>query len=741
MYLNLSLFSNNTTSFSAMKQLLILLMAVIIPSFAWSKTGDATPVKALAERILGSEAKHFEFKLTTDKGIEKYSIESVDNQIVVEGNSISALCSGLNYYLKNYACTSVSWYLNEPVYIPSSWPAVDKKITIESRIAERFFLNYCTFGYTLPYWNQQQWERLIDWMALNGVNMALAITGQEAVWYNVWRNLGMTDNEIRSYFTGPSQLPWHRMCNVDAWQGPLPVEWLENQKDLQKFIVSRERELGMKTVLPAFGGHIPARLKELHPEIQTHDVGSWGGYEAPYTCTFLYPSDPMYTKIQKAYLEEQTRLYGTDHLYGVDCFNEVDPPSFDHKSLRDMGKKVYESLAAVDPKATWIQMAWLFYYRSNLWTNPCIKAYLSGVPKGKMQFLDYYCDFTELWPTTESFFGHDFIWCFLGNFGGNTYLSGDHKTVKNRLNNTLANAGKSVKGIGSTLEAFDVNPYLYEMVFDHAWNQPLDEAGRITSLARRRSGSSPEAREAWQILADSIYVECINGNRGTLNCSRPTLKEFANWKVTPTYVYQNSTLTEAWRLMLEADGEGRDTYNYDIVNIGRQALGNLFMDIRDGFTKAYEARDVDAMRVEGAKMKELINDISTLLACHESFSLRSWIADSRNNISTEPALQDYFESNARTIITIWGTEQLTDYANRALAELNDQYYGERWRRFIDAVIASVVAGTEWNQDAFDKSIREFELAWIDPKQQVINYLPAGDAKSTAKALYSKWFGK
>ena len=56
-------------------------------------------------------------------------------------------------------------------------------------------LNYCCFGYSLPWYDWEQWERLIDWMALHGVNMPLSVTGQEAVWQGVGRRIGMSDTE------------------------------------------------------------------------------------------------------------------------------------------------------------------------------------------------------------------------------------------------------------------------------------------------------------------------------------------------------------------------------------------------------------------------------------------------------------------------------------------------------------------------------------------------------------------
>ena len=47
--------------------------------------------------------------------------------------------------------------------------------------------------------------------------------------------MGMSDIEIRSYFTGTHRIcPWHRMANIDRWNGPLPMEWLEHQVSLQE---------------------------------------------------------------------------------------------------------------------------------------------------------------------------------------------------------------------------------------------------------------------------------------------------------------------------------------------------------------------------------------------------------------------------------------------------------------------------------------------------------------------------
>ena len=74
-----------------------------------------------------------------------------------------------------YQSDSVDYFLIEPVELPVEFPTPSKTIHKKALVRDRFFLNYCTYGYTMPWWKWPQWERFIDWMALNGINMPLAI--------------------------------------------------------------------------------------------------------------------------------------------------------------------------------------------------------------------------------------------------------------------------------------------------------------------------------------------------------------------------------------------------------------------------------------------------------------------------------------------------------------------------------------------------------------------------------------
>ena len=286
------------------KRFILCVMTMLMALGASSKgVDDVQQAQALAGRLSATLASKVEFNLIdADQGKDVFTLESRGGKIFIGGNNAGSMAVGLNRYLNRYCKTTVSWYADVPVQLPRVLPDVPAPERVTARVPQRFFLNYCTWGYTMPFWDWQDWERFIDWMALNGVNLPLAITGQEAVWYNVWTKLGMKDNQVRAYFTGPAYLPWHRMANIDGWCGPLPKEWLDGQITLQQHIVERERALNMRPVLPAFAGHVPGALRDLFPDADIQALGSWAGFGDLYRTYFLNSEDPLYSRIQRMYL-------------------------------------------------------------------------------------------------------------------------------------------------------------------------------------------------------------------------------------------------------------------------------------------------------------------------------------------------------------------------------------------------------------------------------------------------------
>src|SRR5574344_49686 len=719
-----------------MKRIITLLIALCASIVCLAN--ETNIAKELAKRIIPNQAGSFKFVQTSDTS-DVSELSSKGGKIIISGNNANSMAVGLNYYLKYYCHTLVSWYANDPVEMPETLPTLPSKVRVNARIGERFFLNYCTLGYTMPGWQWKDWERLIDWMALNGITMPLAITGEEAVWEKVWQKYGMTAEEIRSFFTGPAFLPWHRMMNVDGWMGPLPQKWIDAQAELQKKILARERSLNMTPVLPAFSGHMPAALKARYPEAKITDVFDWGEFGASMNCHFLDPRDPLFAKIQKDYLEEQAKMYGTDHIYGVDLFNEVKAPSWDPETLGAMSKAVYGSMSAVDKDARWLQMGWMFIHEDKEWTPENIKSYLRAVPQDKMILLDYYCDAVEIWQRTDSFYGQPFFFCALLNFGGFTNLEGDFHQLSAKVDGAFKNA-RSLFGLGATMEGFGVNAFMFDFFFDKAWNTGISDSEWVKNLSACRVGfSNPQVESTWKMLVDSIYTKRRRYPANKISMERPKMLAAGNRPYIKQIANGYKQVGRAWTSMISnasVISPLSDAYKFDIVNLGRQVLGEYFPKSYYAFCDAYDSKATVSMRLRGKEMMEVLADMDRLLACHRTFSLEDWNNAARawGNTSAE---KDYYEENAREIITYWGgSGGLTDYAERQWAGMMMSYYGYRWQRFIDEAIAAVKAGKSFDQVAFNKEMRTFEIAWTKPSFK-IDYPKASDPVSTAKRISAK----
>ena len=159
----------------------------------------------------------------------------------------------------------------------------------------------------MAFWDWARWEQEIDWMALHGVNLPLAIVGEECVWRNMLLKLGYTEEEIGKFIAGPAFLAWWEMNNLEGWGGPLPRSWYKRQEQLQRQILKRMKELGMHPVLPGYCGMMPHDAKE-RLGLNVTDGGLWNGYQRPAN---LLPTDPRFNEIATLYYKELTRLFGT----------------------------------------------------------------------------------------------------------------------------------------------------------------------------------------------------------------------------------------------------------------------------------------------------------------------------------------------------------------------------------------------------------------------------------------------
>ncbi|KAK5906466.1 hypothetical protein CgunFtcFv8_002330 [Champsocephalus gunnari] len=297
------------------------------------KASDKSQSRAVVEllkRLLGNRST--EFIVSVNRSLSNDSLDVCElrstrnNKIYAKGSSGVAVATGIYNYLKYFCNCHVSWS-GDQLDVPRPLPRVTGVLRIKTQHRFRYYQNVCTFSYSSVWWDWPRWEREIDWMALNGINLPLAFTGQEALWQEVYKALGLNQSEIEEFFSGPAFLAWNRMGNLFKFGGPLPQSWHVNQLFLQFKILERMRSFGMIPVLPAFSGNIPAGILRLFPEANVTRLGPWAHFNCSYSCSYvLDPRDPLFLQIGSLYLSQVVKQFGTDHIYNTDTFNEMTPP-------------------------------------------------------------------------------------------------------------------------------------------------------------------------------------------------------------------------------------------------------------------------------------------------------------------------------------------------------------------------------------------------------------------------------
>jgi len=699
---------------------------------------DIAANQALIKRIVPTRSNDFVVEpLPVDENA--FEIESRGKKIILRGNNGVAIASALYYYLNEYCHCQVTWNgIN--LNLPESLPEIPEKIRKTSPYQHRYYLNYCTFNYTMSWWDWDRWEKEIDWMALHGINMPLSITGQEYVWNEVYKSMGFSDEDLMEFFSGPAYFAWFWMGNLDAWEGPLSKHWMKSHKELQQRILQRERELGMTPVLPAFTGHVPPSFKKLFPNAKLKQTNWGNGFADTY---ILDSEDPMFAEIGKKFIEAQTRIYGTDHFYSADTFNENEPPSDEPSYIAEMGKRVYEGMKSADPDAVWLMQGWLFYSDKEFWKAPQIKALLVAVPDDKMIILDLAAEIEPVWKRIEAFYGKPWVWNMLHNFGGNISLFGRIDGIASGPAEALNNpeSGK-LTGIGLTMEGLEQNPVLYELMTSHTWrNSPVDLDSWLAEYIQNRYGSQNEhALKAWEVLRKTVYNgRVIRDGAESIIVARPTFESGRRWART-TLNYNPGELLPAWDELILASSACRkfDGFQYDLVDVSRQVLANYALVVHKKIVEAYEQRDVNAFEDFSKQFIELIDDIDKLLATRQDFLLGPWVADARKWGITDQEKAVY-ERNAKNLITLWGDAEspLNEYACRQWSGLLDDFYKPRWQHFFEVVMKSIKSGGEIDMESFDEFIRQWEWHWVNGRKDY-PVEPIGNPIELSKQIYKKY---
>ncbi|WP_317345327.1 alpha-N-acetylglucosaminidase [Phocaeicola plebeius] len=716
------------------KQFLLILLACLCFPFAqlWSN-----PVHDLLERIDPGASKKFIIQVKKGSS-DFFELDQKGDKVVIRGNNYVNIATGLNWYLKYYAGIHLSWN-GMTAELPESLPKVSTPVRKETNLSLRYDFNYCTYSYTMAFWDWKRWEKEIDWMALHGINLPLAVVGQECVWKNMLEKLGYTKEEINKFIAGPAFLAWWAMNNLEGWGGPNPDSWYTQQEALQKKILKRMREYGIEPVFPGYSGMVPHDAnKKLG--LNVTEPALWNGFTRP---AFLLPTDSRFNEIASLYYKELEKLFGKANYYSMDPFHELeDAGSVDFDAA---GKAVLKAMKDVNPKATWVIQGWTENPRPEM---------IKNLNNGDILILDLFSEcrpmwgIPSIWKREKGYEQHDWLFCMIENFGGNVGLHGRMDQLLNNFyltkNNPLA---AHLKGIGLTMEGSENNPVMFELMCELPWRPEkfTKEEWLKDYLFARYGVRDEKITQAWSILADGIY-NCPFGNNQqgpheSIFCGRPGLNNFqaSSWSKMQNY-YDPTSTEAAARLMLEVADKykGNNNFEYDLVDIVRQSLSDRGRIVYNQTIADFKSFDKKSFAAHSQEFLNILLAQDRLLGTRSEFRVGRWIEQARN-LGTTPEEKDLYEWNARVQITTWGNRVcandggLRDYAHKEWNGLLKDFYYKRWAAYWQT-LQDVLDGKPMVELDYYAMEEPWTLAHNPYASQ-----PEGDCVSVAKEVFNKVF--
>lgn len=716
------------------KQFLLILLACLCFPFAqlWSN-----PVHDLLERIDPGASKKFIIQVKKGSS-DFFELDQKGDKVVIRGNNYVNIATGLNWYLKYYAGIHLSWN-GMTAELPESLPKVSTPVRKETNLSLRYDFNYCTYSYTMAFWDWKRWEKEIDWMALHGINLPLAVVGQECVWKNMLEKLGYTKEEINKFIAGPAFLAWWAMNNLEGWGGPNPDSWYTQQEALQKKILKRMREYGIEPVFPGYSGMVPHDAnKKLG--LNVTEPALWNGFTRP---AFLLPTDSRFNEIASLYYKELEKLFGKANYYSMDPFHELeDAGSVDFDAA---GKAVLKAMKNVNPKATWVIQGWTENPRPEM---------IKNLNNGDILILDLFSEcrpmwgIPSIWKREKGYEQHDWLFCMIENFGGNVGLHGRMDQLLNNFyltkNNPLA---AHLKGIGLTMEGSENNPVMFELMCELPWRPEkfTKEEWLKDYLFARYGVRDEKITQAWSILADGIY-NCPLGNNQqgpheSIFCGRPGLNNFqaSSWSKMQNY-YDPTSTEAAARLMLEVADKykGNNNFEYDLVDIVRQSLSDRGRIVYNQTIADFKSFDKKSFAAHSQEFLNILLAQDRLLGTRSEFRVGRWIEQARN-LGTTPEEKDLYEWNARVQITTWGNRVcandggLRDYAHKEWNGLLKDFYYKRWAAYWQT-LQDVLDGKPMVELDYYAMEEPWTLAHNPYASQ-----PEGDCVSVAKEVFNKVF--
>lgn len=608
---------------------------------------------------------------TTDRDF--YGYKEKNGKIHLFGTDRVCIAKAFGKYLENCLGKKITPCSSEkPEITEAPLPEEEFSAFIPQKL--RVFGDYTLYSNEAWKWDFANWEYFLDMLAINGVNMAVNLAGNEGVCFYTLIKMDFPQDFALEFVSGPAFYAWQMSNRFYNYIPNKSFEHIERSLELGKKVVTRMKELGITPILSTFSGLVPDVTTKLFNAKEVTIDEKWAAFPK----TYKFKIDSVnFRRFFLKYLEIQEEYIGSSDFYLCNqlCASTVGTKKKEIAYLENSGRELDRAADFFNENATLVFSS--EGYRKEL---------VSKIKRCNTLVLDI--DST-MHKVTNGFDGCEFV---LGNSQHNNAHNSMQGDIEEVAENPYLECSKSytnLVGAGLFPENLRQNPMFFSLSFDVLTeDKKIDLNSWYKKYETARYGKTDENADE----RISLYIKtCYSKEHsavpvGSAMCTRPAL----NLRHTGLYdrvepLYNNSDLLKVYRSLEKLDSD-TDGYKYDLVNITKQLLDNEAYYLHKEIAVLYRDRKMEPFEEKSRKFLEIIDSANSVLVTHRLFNA-SYYIDELKKIAANDDELTYFIINFIASIGLWGPmledNQRYDYGWQMLGNFLPCYQKIRWEKFFE----------------------------------------------------------
>ncbi|MBQ7956453.1 MAG: alpha-N-acetylglucosaminidase C-terminal domain-containing protein [Clostridia bacterium] len=604
-----------------------------------------------------------------------YGYKTKDGKICLSGTDNVCIAKAFGKYLENCLNKKITPCCGDMGEITEA-PLPEKEFSAYIPQKLRVFGDYTLYSNDAWKWNFEKWEKFLDTLAINGINMAVNLVGNEGVCFYTLIKMDFPQDFALEFVSGPAFYSWQMSNRFYNYIPSKTFEHIERNLEMGKKVVARMKELGITPILSTFSGLVPDITTKLFGAKEIIVEDKWAAFAKTYKFRI---DSPSFRRFFLKYLEVQDEYLGTSDYYLCNqlCASSAGTKKKEIAYLENAAKELDRAADFYNENATLVFSS--EGYRPE---------FMSKIKRCNTLVLDIDSAMHE---KANGFNGCEFIL-------GNSQHNNSHNSMQGDIDEIADNPYLECKekypnavGAGLFPENLNQNPMFFALSFD-----VLTEKGKIdlTEWYKKyeiaRYGTTDDnAEKRLSLYRKTCYSKEHSAVPvGSAICTRPQL----NLRHTGLYdrvepLYDNDDLLEIYRSLRKLDCDN-EAYRYDVINIAKQLLDNIAFPLHGETANAYRERKMEPLEEKSQKFLGIIDDVNEMLVCHKLFNASCYIDELKKLAETDDELT-YFIINYIASIGLWGPmiedNQRYDYGWQLLGNFLPCYQKIRWQKFFEHI--------------------------------------------------------